>query len=469
MNIADVSPSDVRLSYQASAARSPRVYSLDMACGGFSDPPFVHVLDINGARTSFGAQEALYGDRRVESNMLKVLAEAGDGEIDSISHEALPAFASKYSYDALRQMASSEIGLSWAHTAYVPVGSPTDLSGEDRTAELAQELGISYRRWHVSWSTKECRFMIRSLSPEQREYSFKDWRPKGVLWPYSWDQRIMPLPLEAAICNPLPYYLFATNKLLSARVCRTLRGESWSAPPSASVGLIRSGSDVVSRFEEVLGTAPLVVIKPNSGRRSYGVLVAPRADLRKVLALIGVEASREKGLALGARVVAHALLWGTGAQSISLLQPYVMPELRLCERSGRHHAAFLRAVVVAEPGRDPRCIDVCRVLCGEPRDRSAGAMGRESYIVAGSNVTFQALSNNEYDNASAIAEACVMKLEAGADLISADRAQDVLRREIEITIAAIDEWADVSVREAWERIENERLLYDHIKELILDN
>jgi hypothetical protein len=317
-------------------------------------------------------------------------------------------------------------------------------------------MGIVYCRYHLTWDPKGLRFLVQNADEDQVGFDYRDWQPPGVIWPYSFDQRVLPLPKGAPVCNPLPYYLGTTNKLLAAELLHADRLVPAPAfPPTASLGLLSAEANLEELYADLLGAAPLCVIKPAAGRRSYGVLLLPRAALSDIVGDIGAAASRDD-VELGAKVLAISFLWCSGVDLLSLIQPYVQPQLGRSPRTNQYHTSLVRAVVLAEDGASPRCIDAVRVLCRDPRDGDAGRLTREAFILGACTGGSLELPDDEREPIERAAEAAIAMFERGvpSHLEKPDE-MAAFRLEAAITMRAVDRCSDVAVMPFWKELQTE--------------
>jgi hypothetical protein len=119
---------------------STRIYSLDIILPERGADGRVCVVDINGARSGYSAQRELYGDDRIEEKVIQAVS-SERGIISSISHTSLPHIREKYSSENIRKSLQKHCGISWAHRAYVLIGSPTELGEEQNTRAISRRWG----------------------------------------------------------------------------------------------------------------------------------------------------------------------------------------------------------------------------------------------------------------------------------------------------------------------------------------
>lgn len=417
----------------ASDARThpaPRVYALDIVVPDEGDPL---VVDVNGARSGVEAQRSLYGDDRVQEAVLVPLAEAGGGVITTVSQTSPAPRQNSLSAARLRMAGGSSCGWYEAADAYVPLGDPAARGRERLPAAVARRLGVDYRSATVEW--RDDRFVVTE-SGKTRD--LRDWRPAGVVWPYAWDQRILALPAGVPVCNPLPYSLPTTNKLLASHLLNDV-----GVPPTRPAGPWLPGSALLA--ELTAASARLTVVKPAVGRRSFGVVLVPTDRLAEVAPALGLVSTPER-LERTAELTVFGLLWGQATELLALAQPYVPPRLRRHPGTGAPHGSVARATVVVE--RDvPRCVDVCAFLVPEPYGRSrAGLM-----LTGGGDPAVVALPDDEAAEVRRTAESVVSRLEeAVRSRLWGRHGAEVVRAEAGVMVEILESGTDCPITHAWE-------------------
>jgi hypothetical protein len=343
------------------------------------------VIDFNGSRSGLIAAERRTKNRELEKHVLSFLAEAGSGTILAPVQNRSPAILEKFSIDTLLRLAQSPVGLNRVNDAYVPIGPEFNLADEERTARLARRMGIHYSRITADWDEEQRDFSL--FSNEESIGLLRHWHPKeGIVWPYSWNRRAVPLPEGAKIIEPLPYYLLATNKLFLAAADDVLRKNGRMGlpiPRSWSFGFLRPAGPSLNRLLHGFGSTPLAVIKPAAGRRGFGVLAAPVGALSQVAEMVGVTAA-ERLLQLGAKLIAAASLWGDLPNACTIIQPFIDGKLRRHPLTGRLHTTVYRATVKVEAHRST-CLDVTCILASTPREESSSRSVRSSLILSASD------------------------------------------------------------------------------------
>ncbi len=406
----------------------PRVYALDMILPDHrtcSDDIFV--IDLNGARSSCSGQRALYGDDRVREAVVRCVAKAGRGVIQSISQVTSSPQQLKFGADRLRQIAGNRCGWYDASDAFMPVGDPYSRPEEDDSAEFVKNLGFDYRQSLVYWDSASQEFMVESEDGSATPMCC--WEPEGVIWPYSWDQRNLPLPEGLPVCNPPVYIPPTSNKLLTHRFAIEAGLEAHT-PPSAPAGMWRMGSpefdDVLKRF----GSFELAMLKPLSSMRGFGILPIPGGSLGEILRECGLVVSDDR-LRIGTELLMLSLLWGEGQELLAMLQKYIPPRTLSHPQTGRPHASVVRATVVVHPDDEfgrVECVDACQILVAAPRD---GPVARNSLMLSVNSMSgYMALSEEDSEEVSNVAEKFVLGIEASARrLLLGDTLAEIVRKE----------------------------------------
>ncbi|MCP2250114.1 hypothetical protein [Lentzea aerocolonigenes] len=408
---------------------APRVYALDIVVPDEGDPL---VVDVNGARSGVEPQRLLHGDDRVQEAVLTPLAEAGGGVITTVSQTTPAPLQDRFCAARLR-LAGSRCGWYEAADAYVPVGDPAARGREQLPAATARRLGIDYRAVTVDW--REDRFVVLDRG---KTCDLRDWRPEGIVWPYAWDQRVLPLPLDVPVCNPLPYSLPTTNKLLANHLLADV-----GVPPTRPAGLWLPGSPLLA--EQAAGPRRLTVVKPAVGRRSFGVVLTPTERLPEIAPDLGLVSARA-GLDRTAELTVLGLLWGQATELLALAQPYVPPRLRRHPETGAMHTSIARATVVVE--RDvPRCVDVCAFLVPEPHGSTRGGL----MLTGAGGAAVVALADGEALEVRRAAETVVARLEeAVRTRLRGPSGAEIVRAEIGLMVELLEAGTDCPVDRAWQ-------------------
>lgn len=428
----------------------PRVYALDMivsedptACNG------LFVIDVNGARAGCYPQTRLYGDDRVQEAVLNFLGEAGGGVITSVSQLTRPPVHSLFDGDRCWWLENQNCGLYNAQSAYMPVGDPSSMDAEQYASEIAGRLGIEYRKVEVSWLSEERKFIVHGGLGNP--VPLRDWIPEGLLWPYSWDQRNMPLPHHVKVCNPPQYAAATTNKFLAYYLTEGVEN-TCLMPASILGGLWAPGSERLAVSLSPCRLSPLTMIKPLAGRRGFGVLISPSDYLMELLPSLGLVAAPEQ-LVMGMHTLILGSLWGEAHEFLALLQPYIQPRLLSNPKTGLKHASIVRATVVSENREEdsrPRCIDACQMLANEPhRDE----FSREAFILHGSgNAGVLDLSDPERERIYRAAELFVASLEQSiATHLQVPTLPELARTEADILLEGLNNSSDAPVLSLWQQ------------------
>jgi hypothetical protein len=405
-------------------------------------------VDFNGARSGVELQRRLYGDDRVQETVLTALAEAGDGVITTVSQTAAAPLQDKFCADRLRQIAGRRCGWYEASDAYVPAGNPLARAREQAPAEIARALGIDYRSVEVAWS--EDHFTVRHTDPAHRvaddqPVDLRDWHPSGILWPYAWDPRVLGLPTSALVCNPTPYAIATTNKLLASIL---IKGSS-TAPPTLPAGFWADPSGhLTTLIEQFSPTSALTVIKPAVGRRSFGVVLIPTDRLTGMAADLGLVANPDK-IRKSAELTVIGLLWGQATDLLALAQPYVRPIQLQNPETGHWHRVTARATVIVTNDH-VQCIDACALLAPQPT--TGGSVTRDMLMVRGGNRAIVThLPDKHYQAVTGTAESFVMQMERAVyrDLCHQNTA-DLVRAEAQLVVDVLQATTDGPLRQMWE-------------------
>ncbi|HEX7239136.1 MAG TPA: hypothetical protein VF263_02630 [Longimicrobiaceae bacterium] len=428
----------------------PRVYALDILVPNGSTPADeAYVLDLNGARCGLHVQKRLYGDDRVQDAVLDLLAEHGRGTIWSVSQVSSSPLQLRFDSDRVRAAAGDDAGFYSARTAYMPVGDPFDLGAEGYAATRAGERGIDYRQASVGWDPAEERFFVSTDAAGP--VPLAEWEPGGVVWPYSYDQRNLPLPGGTPVVNPPELAAATTNKLLSAYL-----SDGVASLPTVALGMLTSPRGPALDAASLLGRSELLVLKPASAWRSFGVLLFPREELAAVLAEAGLLTDRAAA-ERSAPLLLASLLWGSGHDLLGVLQPYVQPRLRRSPVTGQLHCAVARVTVVAEPspeGGRIRCLDVCEVLAPEPRE---GRLSRSSLLLEGRvHGGVLGVRDADAEQLARVAVEYVSTVERAAEQELGPAG--LTRREADVLVAQLQEHTDADLLAPWAELRQEATL-----------
>ncbi|MFF7453270.1 hypothetical protein [Kitasatospora sp. NPDC008115] len=418
---------------------APRVYALDVLL------PLDHgqepvVVDANGARSGVEAQRRLYGDDRVQRAVLEALAGAGDGTIVSLSQRTSLELQDRFSAERLRRACGPGGGWYVAAEAYAPAGDPHARQRESVHEEVARDLGIALLRYEVG-VLDDRPVLFGADGRVVGEYG--DWEPRGVVWPYAFDQRTVPLRADL-VCNPLAYALPTTDKLLLAALVPGLLPVTRPAGPWLARGEKLAEAADWARGED------FVVVKPAAGRRSFGVVVVPGGRFAEVAGQLGVVAPDAGRLDVLARVASIGMLWGQCGELSALVQPYVRPRLERNPGTGRWHAVVARATVVSDQ-QGARCVDACKFVAPVPAGERAG---RASMIFTHSgDPLVEGLSAADEEAVTGCAVRFVAALEAAVDVrLGHDDAAATLRAETDLLVGMLEEGSDLPIRAPAERL-----------------
>ncbi|MFE6871406.1 hypothetical protein ACFVFS_33225 [Kitasatospora sp. NPDC057692] len=418
---------------------APRVYALDVLLPQERGTAPV-VVDANGARSGVEAQQRLYGDDRVQRAVLEALAAAGDGTIVSLSQRSSMDLQDRFSAERLRRACGPGGGWYAAAEAYAPPGDPHARQRESVHEEPARELGIPLLRYEVG-VLGDRPVLFGADGRVAGDYG--DWDPRGVVWPYAFDQRTVPLRADL-VCNPLAYALPTTDKLLLAALVPELLPATRPAGPWLARG------EKLAEAAEWAAGEDHVVVKPAVGRRSFGVVVVPGARFAEVAGRLGVVARDAHRLDVLARVASIGMLWGQCGELSALVQPYVRPRLERNAGTGRWHAVVARATVLSD-GWGVRCIDACKFVAPVPVGERAG---RASMIFTHSgDPLVERLSAADEEAVNGCAVRFVAGLESAVDarLGHGDDAA-ALRAEADLLVGVFEEGSDLPVRGSAERL-----------------
>jgi hypothetical protein len=418
--------------------RSPRIYGLDMVIPDHRfDDRCALVVDVNGARAGMTAQSLLYGDNRVQEEVLCALAEAGDGVITSLSQSGSLPLQDKFSAARLQCVTAGRLGWYQCHDAFVPAGDPADRSSENTTRDAARRLGIELR--FAELVSRGHDLLIRTGDATE---PFASWEPAGVIWPYAWDQRLLGLPPGTRVCNELEYSLPTTNKILTQ-----LLGAAEGYMPAASLcGLwLPEGT----RYEYAMRMAnispsSLVVFKPLVGRRSFGVIVVPAENVHGLLSALGFIVDVDD-LERAVGLTCIALMWGQAVELLALCQEYV-PPVTFRHPSGAPHAGIARVTVISD-SRGVRVVDAVAILAQLPRFSPK----RESLIyTSSSEPVVLGLTDDQQYAVQTTAKHFISKLERSVEKqLASARPTDILRKEALLMIDGMEEFTDGKFFEQW--------------------
>jgi len=390
------------------------------------------VVDLNGCRSTLSAFRRLYGDDRVQNQVLTIIAEQGRGRIHAPSLLSEPALR-LYGLGPLED--APACGLNRAAEAYMMRGSPYVIAGEEPTAALARRLGIEYVQWQAQWDPGDCQLVLRSSS--EACATLDEWRPDGVIWPFSWNLRRFCFDPACRVLNPLPVHLATTNKLLLARRL----GEEL-VPPTAAFNFL--DHDVsYETYADVLEPGQLTVVKPACGRRGYGLFTPRQSDISALAREMGVAVAVDRAEA-GALLFALAALQGEGWEYLALIQPFLPGDIRQHPETQAGHLVTLRALVDAFDGKC-RLIDMCEILHNESVSAPTG-LGRQSLVSSGELGAVLEVPSGIADRAARAAEHAVERVVATTRDLTPDAA---LEREIEEAIAMLSERTRIPLGEVF--------------------
>ena len=440
---------------------TPYICSLDIIepMPGASIERFL-VVDVNGARSGYAAQRHVYGDNRVEDAVLQILGEAGKGTIFAPSQTVDHPHQNRFGAERLRQMMDSNCGWYSAIDAYVPLGDPYSTQSHDGVQNNARKLGIDYRSLDVSWNPESNLFESKEDGKGAMPYA--EWEPSGIVWPYSWNYRSMPLPEKSVHCNPAHFAFTTSNKLLLS-IMATDAGLSHQMPPTTPLALLNM--DGAAKIVDALGSPPLTIIKPLVGRRSFGVLIVPSSKLPIIASQTGVCANSGE-LNKGAELLAMALLWGEGHDLLANAQAYVPPLPLLCSATKKEHVSVIRAVISVDDG-GPKCIDLCRMFAPEERD---GKISRGSLLLSGSQCHVAPLEDRLWDAAGNFSTNFVSTILQNSEKTFRNLDGDgMVRMEAHLIVNALREYCDVDIASIWSKYETMPTVRMFIEDILRKN
>jgi hypothetical protein len=414
------------------------------------------LIDLNGARAGCASSFDVHGDHRVQAAILRHIAGAA-GKICAVSQSIAHPDQLTFDSDVIRSLIGHAAGIYGGSNCFVPLGDPQSHDSDAYVEMVAATIGIAYEHVDLRWDAHSDSLVVTLANGDR--VNLADWRPLTPVWPYSFDQRHIPLS-QCNVTNPLPFAIATSNKILYyALLAKRL---PTAVPAFRQIGLWDVARGGAVACAQSFSDAELLVIKPACSLRGFGTVVLPRETLSLMACELGLE-SNEANLHMSANLLAAALLWGNAAELLAIAQHYVRSAPVFHPETQLPHACIHRATVLCSDDKPPTCIDVNVVLAPESL---MGPQTRDSLVISGSSARrIISPTNQDRERVAKAAETVVrcFEEEALAFFENCD-ARGMLLREADFLASQIDMHSDVAFAEVWSGFRSEVTLREVMEE-----